>query len=148
MCTLADILTSMRAHMHTHMHIRVHTHTHTCSYLSDMVRMYVHKVCTGRQYNLDLLFLCLPFDSSLCQDLIQLGMSKIGHRKRLLTALQSLPAEDRQPKFKPVSAAGPLHPPVPHSDSPDACSFHSASFHSSMLCLCLLLAGPCVSVAE
>ena len=48
--------------------------------------------------------------SSLCQDLIQLGMSKIGHRKRLLTALQSLPAEDRQPKYKPVSVADPPRP--------------------------------------
>ena len=29
-------------------------------------------------------------------------MSKIGHRKRFLAALQSLPSEDVQPKYKPV----------------------------------------------
>jgi hypothetical protein len=35
------------------------------------------------------------------EELIGLGMSKIGHRKRFLAALQSLPSEDVQPKYKP-----------------------------------------------
>lgn len=104
--------------------------------------MYIRCVLKGSATWISYFYMHVMFNSSLCQDLIQLGMSKIGHRKRLLTALQSLPTEDRQPKFKPVSAAGPLHQTVPYSDSPDACSFHSVS------ACCLLLAGPCVSVAE
>ena len=33
---------------------------------------------------------------------MEMGITKIGHRKKIVTALGNLPSEDVQPKFKPV----------------------------------------------